>query len=72
MSRLLRPEKIGVNFMTAQTIYARFECIDSRTGKEFVPTEDLSQIDEHQVQGVSIRGHLRVSILAHGFLFSSP
>ncbi len=55
MSRLLRPEKIGVNFMTAQAMYAPFECIDSRTGEEFVPTEDPSHIDEHQVQGVSIR-----------------
>jgi hypothetical protein len=61
MSRLLMPEKIGVNFMTAQAIYAPFECIDSRTGEELVPTEDPSQIDEHQVQGVSIRRRLRVN-----------
>ncbi len=47
--------------MTAQVMYAPFECIDNHTGEEFVPTEDSSPIDEHQVQGVSIRRHLRVN-----------
>jgi hypothetical protein len=61
MSRLLMPEKIGGNFMTAQAMTAPFESMDSCTGEEFVPTEDLSQIDEHQVQGVSIRRLLRVN-----------
>ncbi len=42
-------------------MYAPFACIDSRTGEEFVPTEDPSQIDKHQVQGVSIRRRLRVN-----------
>ncbi len=42
MSRLLMPEKIGVNFMTAQAMYAPFECIDSCTGEDFVSTEDPS------------------------------
>ncbi len=59
MSRMLMPEKIGGDFMTAQALYGPFECIDSRTGEEFVPTEDQSQTEEHQVQGVSIRHHLR-------------
>ena len=54
ISRLLRPEKIGGNFMTVQAMYALFECIDSRTSEEFVPTEDPSQIDEHQVPGVVV------------------
>ncbi len=61
MSRLLMPKKIGVYFMTAQAMYAPFECIDSRTDEEILPTEDPFQIDEHQVQGVSIRRCLRVN-----------
>jgi hypothetical protein len=36
MSRLLMPEKIGGNLITAQVMYAPFECIYSRTGEEFV------------------------------------
>ncbi len=51
--------------MTAQAMYAPFECVDSHTGEEFVPTEDPSQIDEHQVQGVSIRYCLRVNQKRH-------
>ena len=82
MSRLLRTEKIGRNFMTAQAMYAPFECIVSRKGEEFVPAADPSQIDKHQVQGVSIRRLLRVNhfmLMARlsqywlmDFLFSSP
>ncbi len=33
MSRLLRPEKIGRAFMTAQARYAPVKCVDSRTGQ---------------------------------------
>ena len=47
--------------MTAQAQYAPFECVDSRTGQAFAPTEDQSQIEEHQVQGVSMCCHLRVN-----------
>ena len=68
MSRLLMPKEIGGNFMTAEAMYAPFECIDSRTGEKFVPTEDPSQIDEHQVQGVSIRHRLRMARLAQYWL----
>ncbi len=42
MSRLMRPEKLGCDFMTAQAPYAPIECIDSRTGEAFAPTEDQS------------------------------
>ena len=44
MSRLLMPEKLGRDFMTAQAPYGPVECIDSRTGEAFAPTEDQSGI----------------------------
>jgi len=51
MSRLLRPEKIGCEFTTAQARYAPVEYVDSRTGQAFAPTADQSEIEEHQVLG---------------------
>ncbi len=57
----MRPEKIGRAFMTAPAGYAPVECVDSRTGQAFAPTEDQSEIEEHQVQGASIFPHLRVN-----------
>ena len=61
MSRLIMPETIGRAFMTAQAKYAPVECVDSRTGQAFAPTEDQSEIEEHQVQGGSIFPLLRVN-----------
>jgi hypothetical protein len=63
MSRLMMPEKLGRDFMTAQARYAPIECIDSRTGQAFAPTptEDQSEIEEHQVQGASIFPRVRVN-----------
>jgi hypothetical protein len=63
MSRLMMPEKLGRDFMTAQARYAPIECIDSRTGQAFAPTptEDQSKIEEHQVQGASIFPRVRVN-----------
>jgi hypothetical protein len=40
MARLMMPEKLGHDFMTAQAPYAPIEFIDSRTGEAFAPTED--------------------------------
>jgi len=57
----MMPEKLGCDFMTAQARYAPIECIDSRTGEAFAPTEDLSEIEEHQVQGASTFPHVRVN-----------
>jgi hypothetical protein len=54
MSRLMMPEKLGRDFMTAQAPYAPIEWVDSRTGQAFAPTEDQSEIEEHQVHGASI------------------
>jgi len=47
--------------MTAQARYAPIECIDSHTGQAFAPTEDQSEIEEHQVQGASTFPHVRVN-----------
>ncbi len=68
MSRLMMPEKLGRDFMTARAPYAPIECIDSRTGQAFAPTEDQSEIDEHQMQGALIFPLLRVNFLKKKYL----
>jgi len=47
--------------MTAQARYPPVEYVESHTGQAFAPTEDQSEIEEHQVQGGSIFPHLRVN-----------
>ncbi len=47
--------------MTARAPYGPVECIDSRTGEAFAPTEDQSEIEENQVQGASTFPHVRVN-----------
>jgi hypothetical protein len=61
MAKMLRPEKIHGEYMTAQASYAPFQCIDICTGELFAPTEDQCQVEANQVQGVSIRHLLRVN-----------
>jgi hypothetical protein len=60
MARLLQPEMVGYNYMTASAQYAH-ECMDGRTGEPFVPTADQSEIDEHQMIGALIFPLLRVN-----------
>jgi hypothetical protein len=60
MARLLQPEMVGDNYMTASAQYAH-ECMDGRTGEPFEPTTDQSEIDEHQMQGALIFPLLRVN-----------
>jgi hypothetical protein len=48
----MMPEKLGRDFMTAQAPYAPIECVDSRTGQAFAPTEDQS---ENQIRLISGR-----------------
>jgi len=45
--------------MTAPAPYGSVECVDSHTGEAFAPTEEQSEIEEHQVQGASLFPHLR-------------
>ena len=47
--------------MTAQARYPPLQCVDSRTGEPFGPTELQSEIEEHQLQGVLTRRLLRVN-----------
>jgi hypothetical protein len=60
MARLLQPEMVGYNYMTASAQYA-YECMDGCTGEPFEPTTDQSEIDEHQMQGALIFPLLRVN-----------
>jgi hypothetical protein len=60
MARLLQPEMVEYNYMTASAQYAH-ECMNGRTGKPFEPTADQSEIDEHQMQGALIFHLLRVN-----------
>jgi hypothetical protein len=60
IARLLQPEMVGYNYMTAAAQYAR-ECMGGRTGEPFEPTAAQSEIDEHQMQGALIFPLLRVN-----------
>jgi hypothetical protein len=42
MARLLQPEMVGYNYMTASAQYAH-ECMDGRTGEPFEPILQISQ-----------------------------
>jgi hypothetical protein len=59
MAKMLRPEKIYGEYMTAQGSYATFQCIDSRTGELFAPTKDQCQVKANRVPDVSIHCLLR-------------
>jgi hypothetical protein len=61
MAKMLRPEKIYGEYMTAQASYAPFQCIDICKGELFAPTEDQCQVKANWVQGVSICRLLRVN-----------
>jgi hypothetical protein len=54
MAKMLRPEKIYGEYMTAQSSYAPFQCIDICRGELFSPTKDQCQVKENRVQGVWI------------------
>ena len=44
MAKMLRPEKIYGEYMTAQASYAPFQCIDIHTGELFATTKDQCQV----------------------------
>ncbi len=44
-AKMLRPEKIYGEYMTAQASYAPFQCIDIRTGELFASTKDQCQVE---------------------------
>ncbi len=61
MARLMRPEKSVSEYMTAHAGYVTHQCIDSHTGELVALTELQSQVEEHKLQGISIRCILRVN-----------
>ncbi len=61
MARLLRPKKINGSFMTAQALYALFECTDRWTGELFLPEDDAMVVEQNQVETIFICRHLIVN-----------
>ncbi len=54
MARLLRPEKIGGQYMTAITAHEPYLCIDSQTGEPFAPNDDLLEVEVYQLPDISV------------------
>jgi hypothetical protein len=61
MGKMLRPEKIYGEYMTAQATYAQFQCIDMRTIELFALTKDQCQVKVNRLPDVSICCLLRVN-----------
>ncbi len=61
VAKMLRPEKIHGEYMTAQASYPPFQCIDIRTGELFAPTKDQCQVKANRVPDVSNCHLLRVN-----------
>ena len=61
MAKMLRPEKIYGEYMTAQASYAPFQCIDICTGELFAPTKYQCQVEANRVPDVLICHLLRVN-----------
>jgi hypothetical protein len=60
MARLLKPEKLGSNFLTALAQYASAK-VDCRTGEPFAVNEDLAVVNEYQIADVLVQPELRVN-----------
>jgi uncharacterized protein YacL (UPF0231 family) len=61
MSRLLLPEKLYGEYMTAMAAHAPYQCIDSRTGEPFTLNEDADIIEAYQVPDSLTNRSLRVN-----------
>jgi hypothetical protein len=61
MARLLRPEKIGGQYMTATAAHEPHFCIDSRTGEPFAPNENPLEVEVYQVPDISVQRSLQVN-----------
>ncbi len=61
MAKMLRPEKIHGEYMTAQASYPPFQCIDICTGELFAPTKYQCQVEANRVPDVLICHLLRVN-----------
>ena len=61
MARMLKPERLGSNYLTALAQSGDSVKVDSRTGEPFDPEEDVAIVNEYQVDGVLVRPDLRVN-----------
>ncbi len=59
MWRLLMPEKYGSEYMTALAAEPPFEILDRQTGHHFFPNENVSEIEEKQIEGSAVCQILR-------------
>jgi hypothetical protein len=55
MARLLRPEEIGGQYMTATAAHEPYFCIDSQTGEPFAPNKDPLEVEVYQVPDISVQ-----------------
>ena len=61
MARLLRPEKIGGQYMTAAAAHEPYLCIDSQTREPFAANKDPLEVEVYQVPDISVQRSLRVN-----------
>ncbi len=61
MWRLLMPEKYGSEYMTAHAAEPPFEILDHQTGHPFFPNENVSKIEENQIEGSTVCQILRTN-----------
>ena len=55
------PEKYGSEYMTAMAVGPPFEILDSQTEYPFLPNQNSSEIEEHQIEGIAVRRTLRTN-----------
>jgi hypothetical protein len=60
ITRMLRPEKINGEYMTALSEDYKLQIIDSCTGQPFASDEDVCQMELHGMS-IILRQHLRVN-----------
>ena len=61
MWRLLMSEKYGSEYMTALAAEPPFKIYDCQTGHPFFPNENVSKIEENQIEGSTVRQILRTN-----------
>ena len=61
IARMLRPEKIGGTYMTAEATHSPYLNIDSRTGNPFPADAPIADIEMYSVPGVSLQRILNVN-----------
>ncbi len=54
-------EKYGSEYMTAMAVGPPFEILDSQPGYPFLPNQNSSKIEEHQIEGIAVCQTLRTN-----------